>query len=144
MTPPTVQFIPAAGGGYLQEITWTMTSNSTATVSSTGLDIIWASQTGSLAYQAGRPRLYNGLEAVNYGATANFWGNAFASTAACRAWWDNYQIETRLNGGVWETLGDPVFGSAQPHYLNTTGNTSQTGTAWVSGDIVDFRVWDAT
>jgi hypothetical protein len=141
MTPPIVQFIPApAAAGYLQEITWTMTGSSTATVSSTGLDIIDNDRTSSLSWQAGRPRLLNGLEADNYGAS----GGTFATGTDCRTWWDNYQGEIRFNGGSWESLGDPVGGSTQKAYLNSSVTTSQTGTAFVSGDIVEIRIWDAT
>jgi hypothetical protein len=141
MTPPTVQFIPApAAAGYLQEITWTMTGSGTATVSSTGLAIINPSKTNQLAWDPGKPRIWNGSEADNFGASSG----VFASAAASRAWWNNYQAEIRFNGGLWENLGDPVSGDAQPAYLNTTATTSQSGTAFVSGDIVDIRIWDAT
>jgi hypothetical protein len=141
VTPPTVQFIPApAAAGYLQEITWTMTGASTATITSSGLEIINPSKTTQLTWSNGQPRFWNGSEADNFGATSGF----FASSAACRAWWDNYQGEIRFNGGSWESLGDPVFGSAQLQYLNCSSTTSQTGTAFVSGDIVDIRIWDAT
>ena len=141
MTPPTVQFIPAAAAaGYLQEITWTMTGSASATVSSTGLAIINPIKTTQLSWQNGQPRFWNGLEADNFGAT----NKVFPSIAACRAWWDNYQAEIRFNGGSWEGLGDPVSGSTQASYINCGATTSQSGTAFVSGDIVDIRIWDAT
>jgi len=141
VTPPTVQFIPApAAAGYLQEITWTMTGSNTATISSTGLEIINSGKTNQLAWQDGRPRFWNGLEADNYGAS----GGTFATASDCRTWWDNYQGEIRFNGGSWESLGDPVSGSTQTRYINAGETTSQTGTAFVSGDIVDIRIWSAT
>jgi len=143
MSPPSWLYwpdSPAAGSTYLQEITWTMTGADTATVSSTGLAIINPSKTTQLTWSDGRPRIWNGSEADNYGASSG----VFASAAACRAWWDNYQAEIRFNGGSWENLGDPVLGDEQTAYLNITAITSQTGTTFVSGDVVDFRIWDAT
>jgi len=140
VTPPTVQFIPApAAAGYLQEITWTMTGSNTATISSTGLEIIDSGKTTQLAWPGG-PRFWNGTEADNYGAT----GGQFPSSTDCRTWWDNYQAEIRFNGGSWESLGDPITGATQDDYINSSETTSQTGTAFVSGDIVDIRIWDAT
>jgi len=117
-----------------------MTGSNTATISSTGLEIINSGKTNQLAWQDGRPRFWNGLEADNYGAS----GGTFATASDCRTWWDNYQGEIRFNGGSWESLGDPVSGSTQTRYINAGETTSQTGTAFVSGDIVDIRIWSAT
>lgn len=132
--------IPASGPVYLQEITWNMTGRDTATIgSSTGLNIISNTKTTQLIIgnsPAGQPRLWNGLEADNYGAT----NGAFPDGTACRTWWDNYGVEVRVNGGPWESLGSPVQGGTQATYVNTTGSFSYSNTDYVNGDVVDFRV----
>ncbi len=138
-------FFPSpAASGYLQEITWTMTGAADATVSSTGQDIIKNNQTAFLSWDDGAPRFINGTESQNFGADSS---NAFASSAANRVWWNNYIVEMEFNGGSW-TGGsvDPVqdFGIAKA-YLNTGPSlSSQYGTAFVSGDIIKFRISTAS
>lgn len=135
--------IGVAGSSYLQEITWNMTGRDTCTIgSSTGLDIISNTKTTQLivaASPSGQPRLWNGLEADNYGAVSG----VFASNAACQSWWANYGVEVRVNGGAWEALGVPVSGTTQTNYINTTANYSRTSIDFVNGDVVDFRVSSA-
>jgi hypothetical protein len=144
VTPPNVIFVPApVAPGFLQEITWTMTGATTASVSSTGLDIIWNTRATLLAWQDGQPRFFHGTEALSGGATGSG-PFRFPSAALARAWWDNYRVEVRFNGGSWEDMGDPVSGNTTATALSTSATTSQTGTAFVSGDIVDFRVSSAS
>ena len=121
-----------------------MTGASTATVSSTGQDIIRNNFVVSLSWYDGAPRFINGTEAQNFGANSS---NAFANGTANRVWWDNYIVEMEFNGGSW-TGGtvDPVadFGIASD-YLNTAPSlSSQYGTAFVSGDIIKFRISTAS
>ena len=130
--------------GYLQEITWTMSGASTAAVSSSGQDIINNSKTNQLSWDAGQPRFWNGTESQNLRANAS---NAFSNGAATRVWWNNYIVEMQFNGGIWTGgAADPVGSSGtQPLYLNTTTTlSSQSGTAFVSGDIIKFRISTAS
>ncbi len=135
-------FFPSpAASGYLQEITWTMTGASTATVSSTGQDIMRESSVSALSWGNGRPRLINGLAANSAGAT-NY---AFPSGALCRAWWDNFHVEGEKNGGGFVSIGDPVDGAAQTPYLNASNtNMPGWGVAYVSGDVIKFRISTAS
>ena len=128
--------------GYHQEITWTMTGAADATVSSTGQDIIKNNQTAFLNWGDGKPRLINGTESQNFGANGS---NTFPTNAACRTWWDNYQVEGEKNGGGFVSIGNPVSGSAQDAYINANSTAMPGwGTAFVSGDIVKFRISTAT
>jgi hypothetical protein len=131
---------------YLQEITWTMSDNGqgsgAAVVSSTGQSIVYASQTTFLMASAGAPRFKNGTVALSYGATGD---NRFATGAACRAWWDNYNVAGEKNGGGFVSLGNPVGGATQTHYINlNNSNMPGWGTAAVSGDVFKFRISTAT
>lgn len=145
MSPRWLFFPAPAASGFLQEVTWTMTGSSTATISSSGQDIINENHPTLLAWSAGKPRLINGSEAVNSGATQSGTRYNFATAALCRAWWDNYKVEMEKNGGGFVSIGDPVFGSTQPWYLNAaSSNIPGGGTAFVSGDIIKFRVSNAT
>ena len=136
-------FFPSpAAAGYLQEITWTMTGEADATVSSTGQDIIKNNQTASLKWGDGRPRLINGTESQNFGANGS---NAFANGTANRVWWDNYKVEGEKNGGGFVSIGDPVSGACQAAYLNANSTAMPGyGTAFVFGDIIKFRVSTAS
>lgn len=142
----------------LQQITWTMTSASNATVTSTGLDIISAAKTNELSI-ADAPRIWNGTEADNSGATSG----TFPSSAANTAWWTgNYWLRVRQDGGDWlymQNFQDPAnvyFGGSSTKYNNigqaggvnwiTGGNTSGSGvnadwTAMAAGQVIDIEVW---
>ena len=124
-----------------------MTGSDAATVTSQGQEIIWTEDVG-FRYQAGVPRLINGSEALNFGATATGGSPTeyeFGSASACRTWWDNYHIEMEKNGGGFVSLGDPVQGSAQTKYLNVTGSVPpDNGVEWVAGDVIKFRISSAT
>jgi hypothetical protein len=141
-------FFPSpAAAGYLQEITWNMTGADTCTVSSSGQQIISATKTSQNTWAAGQPRFWNGAEAVNganYSSTSGTGANQtynFTSGATCRTWWNNYIVELQFNGGSWGSSSDPVQGSCQPGYINTSSGTfSTSGTAFVSGDTVNFRI----
>lgn len=88
------------------------------------------------------PRFKNGTVALSYGATAD---NRFATNTACRAWWDNYKVEGEKNGGGFVSIGDPVGGDAQTHYINTNNNNMPGwNTSAVSGDTFKFRVYTAS
>ena len=145
MTPRWLFFPAPAAAGFLQEVTWTMTGSSTATISSTGQDIINENHPTLLSWQAGSPRRVNGSKAADSGATQSGSRYNFANSALCRAWWDNYKVEMEKNGGGFVSIGDPVLGSTQPWYLNaTSSNIPGSGTAFVSGDIIKFRVSNAS
>jgi len=145
MSPRWLFFPAPATAGFLQEVTWTMTGASTATISSTGQDIINANHPTALSWGAGTPRLVNGSVAANSGATQSGSRYNFDPASACRTWWDNYKVEMEKNGGGFVSIGDPVLGSAQPWYLNASSlNIPGRGTAFVSGDIIKFRVSNAT
>ena len=125
--------------GYHQEITWTMTGESTATVSSTGQDIINSLAASGLVWTNGAPRFWNGTESQNFGANSS---NQFASGAANDAWWKgNYQIEAEKNGGGFVSIGNPVSGDGQSSYFNVyTSAMPGWGVAFVSEVIIKFRV----
>ena len=135
----------------LQTITWTMTSADTATVVSSGLDIIDATKTTQLASSGGGPRLWNGTEANSYGAT----NKVFASAALCNDWWeDNYQAWIRQDGGPWITMhgGTPntegqahgdIHVDTQVDY-NDIGTGSWTTSGWVphaAGQVTEMHVF---
>jgi hypothetical protein len=131
---------------YLQEITWTMTDNGQgsgeASISSTGQSIILATQLSFLMSAAGAPRFKNGTVALDNGASSD---NRFATGAACRVWWNNYNVAGEKNGGGFVSLGNPVGGDTQTHYINlNNSNMPGWGTAAVSGDVFKFRVSTAT
>ena len=137
-------FFPSpAASGYLQEITWNMSGSATASsISSTGQEIINSGKSDQLAWYPGYPRFWNGAESQNSGADTN---NAFSTTAACRVWWNNYIIEMEFNGAAWDSSHDPISGACAPSYLNPgDGNFNTEMTAFVSGDIIKFRVSTAS
>jgi len=145
MSPRWLFFPTPAATGFLQETTWTMTGASTATISSTGQDIINQNYTSLLSWAPGKPRLINGAEASNSGATGSGGRYFFGTGTLSRAWWDNYIVEMEKNGGGFVSLGDPVYGSTQSWYLNSSSTSIPGfGTAFVSGDIIKFRVSNAT
>ena len=139
-------FFPSpAASGYLQEITWNMSGSDTASsISPTGQEIINSGKSDQLTWDPGAPRFWNGAESQNSGADSS---NTFASSAANRVWWDNYIVEMEFNGGSWSGgTVDPVqdYG-IQTSYLNTGPSlSSQFGTAFVSGDIIKFRISTAS
>ena len=147
--------------GILQEITWNMTDHQTATMTSTGLTIISTTFLTYLSYGDGtsptagdrgddsQPRLFNGSEAGNQGASIGGGGNQvyyiFGSAAANLAYWAQYKILYQFNGGSWESGGDPVVGvqltGGYNLFLNMTTQFSTYGTTYVNGDTIKFRVY---
>lgn len=146
-----VAWLPVSvGTQHIQEITWTLTSatgaaNVTANISNTsGLDIISVNRTSYLGINSG-PRLWNGSEAVSYGAGAGSSNSRFGTALACQTWWQNYWVEARVNGGSWIPLEDSngnIYVSCQTTY-NNIGQGSFSG--WpgmgANGDVIDFRVY---
>ena len=129
----------------LQTLTWTMLTNDTATVVSSGLDIIDNDKTNQLFITPG-PRFWNGSEADNYGA---FNSGTFGTSAACRAWWeDNYQARIRQDGGVWMTMDGNVAGTMYHGGSSTKYNNIAQG-PWTSpdwitqtgGQVIDIEVY---
>lgn len=134
-------FFPApASSGALQVITWTMTSSDSATITSTGQNIINPSKTSQLRQGASgstQPRFWNGSEALNSGATLSFGRYNFSSTAACRLWWDNYSVTATVNGGTPESLGSPpTHTTIQRGYLGSSVSLSSLS----SSDVIIFTV----
>ena len=133
-----------AGAQPLQTITWTMLTNSTATVVSSGLDIIDNDRTSSLFVSPG-PRFWNGLEADNYGAT----NGVFASVALKDAWWtSNYQARIRQDGGVWITMdgntAGTIFSAGGSAAYNNIGQGPWTVPNWIlqaAGQVIDIEVY---
>ena len=130
MTPPNVIFVPASDTP-LQTLVLSPSQSAAAadvtgveSFNNTGLEIVTAERTQgwrwSLTSNYWRIRLWNGAEAINAGATAAGGDRyAFATAAACRAWWDNYIVTIEMEGTLYDAFGDPVGGSAQTGYLNT-------------------------
>ncbi|MDB4628125.1 hypothetical protein OAF82_00905 [bacterium] len=146
---------PSTGPATLQTITWTITSapgagNATATISNTsGLDIISVNRTNYLQISGG-PRLWNGAEAVNYGATGGSTQSSFGSASACSTWWSNYWIRARQNGGAWVNLvqsNGTIYLSCQTTYNNIgQGQGTYTGGTWqtiTQNMVIDFEVYAA-
>jgi len=148
-------YIPApAATGPLQTITWTMTGAGTATVSSTGLNIINPNQTDALQYDGARMRLWNGEEsATATGFNMLYDGKYYFLTGTyCRQWWLDYSVSATLNGGTsislnsasdygsgeYENITGAVQGNGQETYINLS--LSVKATALVSGDVVVFTV----
>ena len=143
---------------YLQEITWNMSgANTASSVTSVGLEIISTTYVDYLSYTAGQPRLLNGAEAGNQGATRGVASPTeiyyiFGTYAANAAYWAQYRIQYQFNGGAWESGGDPAavlqtgWSAAWHLYVvfNIANQFSTYGTAYVSGDVVKFRVSAAT
>lgn len=151
---------------YLQEITWNMSGASTASsVTSVGLEIISTTYVNYLSYTAGQPRLLNGAEAGNQGATRGVATPTeiyyiFSSGTTVTglggqqnaAFWAQYRIQFQFNGGAWEDGGDPsaVLQTGWNAYynlyvvFNTANQFSTYGTAFVSGDVIKWRVSAAT
>ena len=122
-----------------------MTGAGNATVSSTGSQIINPNRTSGLQWADGKPRLWNGEKALQAGATLSSGRYLFASGTLCRLWWDEFKVEMEKNGNGFVSIGDPVTGSCQRGYINTNDpNIPDAGTSFVSGDIIKFRVSDAT
>ena len=134
-------FFPApASSGSLQVITWTMTSGDAATITSTGQNIINPSKTSQLrqgSTGATSPRLWNGSEALNSGATFGSGRYNFSSNADTRTWWDNYAVSATVNGGAAESLGSPVADTTvQRSYLGCSTSLSSLS----AGDVIVFTV----
>ena len=150
MSPRWLFFPAPAAAGYLQEITWVMSGGANASsVTSSGQEIINADMDFLLSWQNGTPRFWHGAESANSGATSWTSGSTvlyqFATSAASRAWWDNYIVEMEFNGGSFESSSDPIGGDGLTSYLNVAGSEfSTSGTAFVSGDTIKFRVSAAT
>ena len=131
---------------YLQEITWNMSSASNASTASTGLEIISTTYVQFLNYGAGMPRLFNGAEAGNQGASNNGSGSTqtwgFSSATANNNFWAQYILHYQFNGGAWESSADPVAGFGQFNLLwNVTGEIFSTaGTAYQNGDVIKMRI----
>ena len=138
-------------------LTWTMTSSTGATITydSNDLDIISIRKSGQLAWADGKPRFWNGFEAMNDPGYDYKQGISvhFTSGTTCRQWWHNYAISATLNGGSPISLnstsssgsgaGEQVAGSvatssAQTRYINA--QLPVKGSAFVSGDVVVFTV----
>lgn len=146
----------------LQQITWNMSGQDTASsVVSVGLEIIspifhnflsWGSGAAGTAGDRGdlsQPRLLNGPEAGNQGATGFQMGTAeeyywFSSAAANLAFWAQYRVLFQFNGGAWENGGDPVSGGQGTPgwdlFFNMDTQFSTFGTPYVNGDVLKFRV----
>lgn len=146
------KFTPATGPTILQSITWTMTNNKgSATVSNhSGLDIISPNRTAQLQI-AGGPRLWNGSEAANAGATASGSTHYVFSTGGdCLNWWDDYWVRARQNGGSWVDLvnaSGTIYLSCQPGYNNIGQgqSTYDPANTWLdmrsTGMVIDFQVY---
>jgi len=153
---PRWLFFPSAATGPLQTITWTMTGADTATVSSSGAEIINSSQTSFLAWDPGVPRLFNGSDAED---AANFDYEAFGrynftTGTTCRDWWCLYGVTATLNGGsshsfnatftggsgASRSVTGAVAGDCQTSYINIAGYRAIKGSAFVSGDVLVFTV----
>ena len=156
MTPPSKWlFFPTQTTGPLQTITWNMTGADTATVTSSGAEIIHAFKTNQLAWDPGKCRFWNGSAAVS-AANFNRIGNGpkylFTSGTTCRDWWCLYAVSATLNGGSAidlnasstggsgssRTVAGAVEGSCQSPYVNCVIATK--GSAFVSGDVLVFTV----
>ena len=132
---------------YLQEITWNMSSASNASsIVSTGLEIISTTYVTFLNYGSGMPRLFNGAEAGNQGASNSGSGStqtwAFSSSTANENFWAQYILHYQFNGGAWESSADPVAGVNQFGLLwNVTGGIfSTSGTDYQNGDVIKMRI----
>jgi hypothetical protein len=140
-------FFPSpAAAGYLQEITWNMSGYGNASsLSSTGQEIINPDMDFNLSWSSGTPRFWLGSESANAGATSWSSGSTvlygFSTNAAGRSWWNDYIVEMEFNGGTWDSSSDPIGGNGLSSYLNVAGSQfATTGTAFVSGDTIKFRV----
>ena len=148
-------FFPSpTASGPLQTITWTMTGAGTATVSSTGLNIINPNKTDELQYDGGRMRLWNGEESETAtGFNVVLYGKYYFLTGTyCRQWWLDYSVSATLNGGTSislnsasdygsgqsENITGAVEGTAQEAYINLSQSVK--ATALVSSDVVVFTV----
>ena len=133
---------------YLQEITWNITSppSNSANITSTGLEIISTTFNTFLNYGSGMPRLFNGAEAGNQGASSSGSGSGqtwvFPTNADNTAFWSQYILHYQFNGGAWETSADPVAGVEQLKFIwNVSGSVFSTyGTDWVIGDVIKMRI----
>ena len=131
-------FFPApASSGALQVITWTMTSSDSATVTSTGQNIINPSKTSQLKQSGTQPRFWNGSEALNSGATFSSGRYNFSSATASGIWWGNYSVSATVNGGAAESLGSPpTYTTIQPGYLGSNVSLSSLS----ASDVIIFTV----
>ena len=129
----------------LQQITWNMTSGTTATVTSTGIEVIDPDTTTQLGVSGG-PRFWNGSEANNYGAT----NKTFGSGPLCADWWEeNYWARIRQDGGPWIAMqrGGDIWTACQPAYNNIggyTGSWDLPPAQWIplaAGQVVDIEIY---
>ena len=166
MTPPPNKwlFFPTQSSGALQTITWSMSGATTASISSTGQQIISTTKVAELRVgkSGSKMRLWNGSEAQNgddFDTTTGSGASTqhkFTSGTTCRAWWHNYAVSATVNGGTavdlnatssggsgnGEDVAGSVDGSCQPGYVNCSVELVA-GTSLSSGDTVVFTVTSA-
>lgn len=148
--PPIISFLDFTtstppGSTPLQTMTWDMTSTTAATVGSVGLNIINPARTSQLSISGG-PRLWNGDEANNSGAT----NTQFPNGTLGRAWWQTYQTRIRQDGRDWMVMDSNVPGTIYTggpltKYNNFDGSQSSTwGPWWITltpGQDIDIEVY---
>lgn len=145
--------------GVVQEISFTMSSNGNVqSLESTGRNIILSDliSVGSIEAQDGVPRFYNGQDSVDYGLVADFQIGGITryvyppednTTAEKYArYWSKFRVEMQKNGGEFVSLGDPItVGSVQNQYINANQSVVPgAGTPFAPGDVLTFRVYDAS
>lgn len=151
----------SAPTGPLQTVTWTMTSSTAATVSSTGTkEVILPTRTSGLGIPGASgtgltgPRLWNGAEAVQYGAQSGSNKYTFASNADCNTFWQNFAVRMRQNSGsgfgpwyrITTDLDESVmYTSAQKDYANSGagmgGEWGFSAETQAAGLVVEFEVY---
>lgn len=109
--PPIISFLDFTTSAPpvatpLQSMTWTMTSTTAATVVSTGLNIVDPTRVSQLSITGG-PRLWNGDEANNSGAT----NKTFPNGTVGKAWWETYQTRIRQDDRDWLVMDSVVPGT---------------------------------
>lgn len=102
---------------------------------------------GGDRWSANSVRFWNGSEAINAGAVLTSGRNTFATTAECRAWWDNYTVRVNVNDEGWQYLNatndetTTVGGSAQRAYLNASPAISWTGSDFAANVTMEVQVF---
>ena len=148
-------FFPSPSAtGPLQTVTYDMTSDRSATVTTSGVSIIGTRSSG-VCWTDGAMRLWNGsaaTTATGYSYTASGL-YVFTSGTTCRDWWCLYGVSATLNGGsaidlnasfsggsgAGRSANGAVRGSCQTSYLNCSVNING-GAALVDGDTVVLTV----
>lgn len=156
--PPIISFLDFTTAApptptALQTMQWVLTTSSSGTVASTGLEIVDPNRTNQLQIISG-PRFWNGSHALTATTPASLVSGKyrFPTGADGIDWWtNNFQGRIRQNGRDWmvmdgQTAGEIYFSGPMKDYNNIGGGAipSFWGDWWISqaqGQTFDIELY---